>query len=152
MTDSNHQVPVARIDFYSDLDMLPLIDALSERIGHTQGLDGDSTHWLKVATREAVVNAIIHGNGQDRMKRVYVEFTSVGDLSRAGVWVRVRDEGSGFDQASVPDPLDGPNLLRSGGRGLLLMRAVMDDVRIECSHNGPTEVVLLKRAAIVAAT
>jgi serine/threonine-protein kinase RsbW len=152
MTDSSHHMPVARIDFHSDLDMLPLIDVLSERIGHMHGLDADSVHWLKVATREAVVNAIVHGNGSEPLKRVYVEFASVGDSSRAGVSVRVRDEGSGFDQASVPDPLDAANRSRSGGRGLLLMRAVMDDVRIDCSPNGPTEVLLLKRAAVVAAT
>ena len=156
MTDagSHARVPatLARIDFCSDLDMLPLIDALSQHVAQSLGLDEESIHWLTVATREAVVNAIVHGNQSDQAKRVHVEFASVGDASRAAVSIRVRDEGAGFDPGSVPDPLAEPNLLRPGGRGLLLMRSVLDDVRLHCSPDGPTEVVLLKRAADTAAT
>jgi len=143
---------LVRIDFYSDVDMLPLVDALSQHIAETNGLDAESIHWLKVATREAVINAIVHGNGSDRRKQVHVEFASVGDSSRAAVSIRVRDEGLGFDPASVSDPLAEPNLLRPGGRGLLLMRSILDDVRFHCSPDGPTEVVLVKRAAAPAIT
>ena len=153
-SDDHASVPatLVRIDFCSDLDMLPLVDTLSQHIAQTKGLDGESIHWLQMATREAVVNAIVHGNGNDCRKRVHVEFASVGDSSRAAVSIRVRDEGSGFDPASVSDPLAEPNLLRPGGRGLLLMRSVLDDVRFHCSPDGPTEVVLLKRAAAPAIT
>ena len=61
------------------------------------GLDDEALHWLNVAVRECVINAINHGNGNDANKRVHLEFTPFEDQTGPGVSIRVRDEGAGFD-------------------------------------------------------
>jgi serine/threonine-protein kinase RsbW len=100
---------------------------------------GEHLDEVELALREALVNAIIHGNRSDPKKRVIVScFCQPG----RGMLLVVEDEGSGFDPAKVPDPRGAECLLRTHGRGLFLMRQTMDHVRI--SHSG-RRVTLLKR-------
>jgi serine/threonine-protein kinase RsbW len=80
---------------------------------------------LRVGVAEALANAILYGNGADAAKRVRVEV----ELSRDEVAVVVFDEGHGFDPGSVPDPTLPENLERAGGRGIFLLRELMDEVR-----------------------
>lgn len=93
---------------------------------------------IEVSLREALANAILHGNQQDTEKRVYIccriEFG--GQLS-----IVVKDQGRGFDPASLPDPMDVANISSTHGRGIFLMRALMDEVHFE---QGGTEVHLQK--------
>jgi serine/threonine-protein kinase RsbW len=79
---------------------------------------------LRVGVTEALANAMLYGNGRDPSKRVRVEV--VLDCTR--VALRVIDEGIGFDPDSVPDPTAAANLERPGGRGLFLLRKLMDEV------------------------
>jgi len=81
-----------------------------------------------MALREALVNAIVHGNQQDSRKWVYVacRCTTDGEVS-----ITVRDEGQGFDADSVADPTTPENRLLTQGRGIYLMKASMDEVRFE---------------------
>jgi serine/threonine-protein kinase RsbW len=95
------------------------------------GLDDDARHWIGLATHEAVVNAIVHGNRWDPKRPVGVQLARDGE----DLVIRVADQGDGFDPAGVADPLLPENLLRPGGRGLLLMRALMDEV---CHGPGTT--------------
>jgi serine/threonine-protein kinase RsbW len=60
--------------------------------------------------------------------------------------IRVRDEGPGFDPASVPDPLHPENLLKASGRGIFLIRSFMDELRLQPAAEGGMEVVMVKRA------
>ena len=140
--------PFATFDFQSDLDVLPIVDAASRHIASTAGLDDDSVHWITLGTREAVVNAIRHGNGFDVEKRVFVEFSVGGDPGRPGVTVHVRDQGCGFSPSAVPDPIAPDNLEGTSGRGILMMRAFLDDVTFREAPGGGTEVVLVKRAPL----
>jgi len=136
-----------RLDFSSTFEMLDFVQVVCDHVGRLSGLDDDSVHWLGVAVRESVINAIKHGNANDEAKRVHVEFAPlVRDLA-PGVTVRVRDEGSGFDPAHLPDPLAPDNLLKSSGRGIFLIRSFMDHVDLRPSPEGGMEVVMVKRAA-----
>src|ERR1700756_570089 len=78
------------------------------------GLDDDNRHWIDVAVREAVANAIKHGNLQDPEKQVQIDLAVEG----ATLVIRVQDEGRGFDPAELEDPLAPENLLKPNGRGI----------------------------------
>lgn len=79
---------------------------------------------LRVGLTEALANAMLYGNGQDPRKRVSVEVR----LSRDTIWIRVTDEGRGFDPATVPDPTAPERISRTSGRGIFLIRKLMDYV------------------------
>jgi serine/threonine-protein kinase RsbW len=136
-----------RLDFGSTFEMLDFVQVVSDHIGRLSGLDEDSVHWLGVAIRESVINAIKHGNALDEAKRVHVEFTPLDTDATPGLSVRVRDEGAGFDPANLPDPLAPDNLLKSSGRGIFLIRSFMDHVDLRPAPEGGMEVVMVKRAA-----
>ena len=133
-----------RVDFHSSLEMLDCIQLMSDHIGRTAGLDEESLHWVSVALRESVINAIKHGNCSDVRKRVHVEFTVLqGDVP--GLAIRVRDEGCGFDPSTLADPRAQENLLKSTGRGILLMRSFMDEMTFQRAAEGGMEVRMVKR-------
>jgi len=133
-----------RLDFPSHLDMLDVVQVLTDHVGQVGGLDEDATHWIGVAVRESVINAIKHGNGEDRAKRVTVEMRLEPRANPSRLVVRVLDQGPGFDPDTVADPLAPENLLRSSGRGIFFMRSLMDDVRIRRAPEGGMEVVMVK--------
>jgi serine phosphatase RsbU (regulator of sigma subunit)/anti-sigma regulatory factor (Ser/Thr protein kinase) len=89
---------------------------------------------VRLALEEAVINAIKHGNRMDKAKRVTVTFSA----DREECVVAVEDEGQGFDPASVPDPTTDENLELPHGRGLVLMRAYMDEVKFNAKGNRVT--------------
>jgi serine/threonine-protein kinase RsbW len=94
-----------------------------------------------MAVRECMVNAVVHGNRYSSHKRVHLEIYS----TRAQITITIGDEGSGFDLKSLPDPLAPENLLRQSGRGILLIRAFMDEFDLHPRVGGGTEVRLVKR-------
>ena len=143
MTSGN----TVRIDFHSSLGMLDFVQMVSDYIARFVGLDDDSVHWVSVAVRESVINAIKHGNGNDVRKRVHVEFTSLQDSEGPGIAIVVRDEGCGFDPSEIPDPLAQENLLKTHGRGIFLMRSFMDEMSFERVEQGGMQVRMVKRVA-----
>src|SRR6266576_1313072 len=134
-----------RLDFQSSLDMLDFIQMLIDHIGRMAGLDDEALHWVNVAVRESVINAITHGNRFDVRKRVHVEFTSLEGVEQPGIAIRVRDEGHGFDPSCLADPLAQENLLKTSGRGILLMRSFMDEMTFQRAPEGGMEVRMVKR-------
>ena len=126
--------------------MLDLVQGVSDHMGKAAGLDEDAVHWLGVAVRECVVNAITHGNRNDENKRVHLEFTSFEDQTGPGVSIRVRDEGAGFDPGTLPDCCAPENILKSSGRGIFLIRNFMDEMDLRRAPEGGMEVVMVKRA------
>jgi serine/threonine-protein kinase RsbW len=135
-----------RLDFPSSLDLLDLVHSVSDHMGKVARLDEDALHWLNVAVRECVINAIRHGNGNDASKQVHLEFTPFEDHAGPGVWVRVRDEGPGFDPEQLADCCAPENLLKSSGRGIFLIRSFMDQMDLRRAPEGGMEVVMVKRA------
>jgi serine/threonine-protein kinase RsbW len=133
-----------RLDFRSAFDMLDFVQVVSDHIGRLAGLDEDALHWVSVAVRESVINAIKHGNQSDEDKRVFVEFTAL-DATTPGISIRVRDEGPGFDPDALPDPLAPENMLKSSGRGIFLIKNFMDEMRLERAPEGGMEMVMVKR-------
>jgi serine/threonine-protein kinase RsbW len=136
-----------RLDFVSTFDMLDFVQVVSDHVGRLAGLDDEAIHWVGVAVRESVINAIKHGNANDRAKRVHVAFTTLNSDSRPGVVIRVRDEGPGFDPSTLPDPLAPENLLKASGRGIFLIRSFMDELVLQRAPEGGMEVVMVKHAA-----
>jgi CheY-like chemotaxis protein/anti-sigma regulatory factor (Ser/Thr protein kinase) len=143
----------------------PLISYLQECLANLGALDEAERTRIGVALEEALVNAAEHGNleldsalrSTDRKayvdladqrracepyrdRRVYV----AAHLSRTEARFVVRDEGSGFDPGTLPDPRDPENLLKVSGRGVLIMRTFMDEVRFNTNGN---EVTLVKLCA-----
>jgi serine/threonine-protein kinase RsbW len=83
---------------------------------------------IETAIREALANAIVHGCGKDPSKQVQVTVACTQDRSMVIV---VSDPGNGFDPKATPSPVEGKNLLSNHGRGIFLINALMDEVRIE---------------------
>lgn len=94
---------------------------------------------MGIAAREALANAIIHGNEGDTSKTVLV---SLYCESGKGILISVRDEGPGFDPEAIPDPTHAERIHLSHGRGLFLMRQLMDHVE---HRDGGREIRLYKR-------
>jgi len=135
------------LDFYSTYEMLDFVQVASDHLGRLAGLDDDALHWVGVAVRESVINAIKHGNRDDEQKHVYVEFTPLSNSGPAGIAIRVRDEGTGFDPTNIPDPLAPENVLKASGRGIFIIRTFMDEMVVQRAPEGGMEVVMVKRVA-----
>ena len=125
----------------SDVKLIDLVHAATEKMAEFAGFDADEALNVGLALREAVINAIVHGNRRDRTLKVQVILSSRGCEFRA----RVLDQGRGFDPTAGPDPTAQENLLNTSGRGLLLMRAFVDDVQFRHREGRGTEITLTKR-------
>ncbi len=132
-----------RLSIGSDLEQVDLVGIVIQSTLEQIGVEADQSHWLVMSVREAVINAIIHGNRQDAAKRVRVEV----DLEGPDYVVRVADEGEGFDPESLPDPTAPENLLRPSGRGIFLMRQFADSIEYSFPANRGTVVTMRKRIA-----
>jgi len=142
---------VLRLEFTSAFDMLDFVQVVSDHMSREIGLDDDSTHWVGVAVRECVINAIKHGNQNDVAKRVFMEFSSRRPADVAELTIAVRDQGNGFDPSELADPLAPENLLKASGRGIFLIRNFMDDVQLRRAPQGGMEIRMTKRAPAGAA-
>ena len=135
-----------RLEFNSVFEMVDFVQIVSDHMGRSVGLDEDSLHWVGVAIRESVINAIKHGNRHDAAKHVFVEFEATTADVVPELSIRVRDQGEGFDPEEVANPLAPENLLKSSGRGIFLIRNFMDDVRLQRAPEGGMEIRMVKRA------
>jgi len=124
----------------STLESVDLAEAEILKAAEQAGFDEDDRHRIGMAARECLVNAVVHGNRYNRRKHVHV------NVSRSGtrLTIRITDEGEGFEMQEVPDPLHDTNLLRHSGRGLFLMGAFMDDMKVRKLETAGTEVTLAK--------
>ena len=134
-----------RLQIHSNFDMVDLVQLVSDRVGQLAGMDEDTVHWIGVAVRESVINAIKHGNREDAVKLVTVEFNVTPVAAPRELVVRVLDEGEGFEPQEVADPLAPENVLKSSGRGIFFMRSFMDDLVLQRSPSGGMEVRMVKR-------
>ena len=136
-----------RLQIHSKFDMVDFVQVISDRVGQLAGLDDDTVHWIGVAVRESVINAIKHGNREDYAKMVTVEFAVTPLAEPNQLVVRVLDQGEGFDPDEVADPLAPENILKSSGRGIFFMRSFMDDVVLQRGAQGGMEVRMVKKLA-----
>jgi serine/threonine-protein kinase RsbW len=114
------------------------VEPFLQQINDVARLDDGTFYRLLVAGTEAVNNAILHGSKSDPRKTVHVTCT----LEKDKLVFRVKDQGKGFKPEEVPDPLEEKNLLKTNGRGIFLMRSLMDKVSYRITRDG-TEVELV---------
>jgi serine/threonine-protein kinase RsbW len=134
-----------RLQVHSNFDTLDFVQMVSDRMAHLGGLDEDAVHWIGVAVRESVINAIKHGNREHPDKLVTVEFTFAPVSDPSELVVRVLDQGEGFEPEEIADPLAPENLLKASGRGIFFMRSFMDDVTLRRGAEGGMEVRMVKK-------
>ena len=136
---SNETGPI-RMSLSSRFENIEMAQHLCGKLLDGWELNEETTHWILMALREALANAIKHGNGQDMAKRVHLEMGVKDHTLR----IRIRDEGTGFDPAGVADPLAQENRFKTSGRGIFYMKTFMDEVRFSRVDGGGMEIVLTK--------
>jgi serine/threonine-protein kinase RsbW len=135
--------PVAdvQVSIDSQFENIELVQVVVDDSLQRLSFDDDARYWIGIAVREAVANAIKHGNAMDPGKQVEVALrVREGDLV-----IEVCDQGCGFDPGRVKDPLEPANLLRPDGRGIFYMRRFMDAIDYNFRPEGGTIVTLRKR-------
>lgn len=115
---------VYSLELKSEFTEAEKIPGFVEMISDKSGLDESLTHRVMLALSEAVTNAIVHGNKENRSKKVSIKIT----INSSMIVIDIQDEGEGFDPDEIPDPMDEKNLLVTGGRGLFLMEEFADQV------------------------
>ena len=128
----------------SEIKLIDLVHAASEKVAELAGFDADDALNVGLAVREAVINAMLHGNKRDPGLKVSVTLT----WDHKGLQARVTDEGNGFDPGSAPNPTTPANLMNDSGRGLLLMDAFVDTLKIKSRPQGGTEVTMTKQLPV----
>jgi serine/threonine-protein kinase RsbW len=123
----------------STMDAVSEVEAAAEKFASEAGLDEDESFRLTMAVREAAVNAVLHGNDYDPTKQITAKFENTGK----SLVITISDEGKGLDPDTLPDPTAPENLLRGTGRGIFLIRSLMDEVHFRQLHPG-TELTLVK--------
>jgi serine/threonine-protein kinase RsbW len=124
----------------STLESVDKAEEIAIQAATEMGFEEDDAHSVGMAVRECMVNAVVHGNRYSAKKRVHLDV----DATATQLTVTIGDEGEGFDLNSLPDPLASENLLRQSGRGILLIRAFMDDFDLHPRAGGGTEVRVVK--------
>jgi serine/threonine-protein kinase RsbW len=124
----------------SNLESVDSAESLCVDAAKHIGLDEDACMDLGLAVREAMVNAVVHGNKYSVEKKVHL----VLDPKPGSLRITIADQGEGFDLNHVPDPTEGENLLRGSGRGLLLIQAFVDEFTVRRTRAGGAEVTLVK--------
>lgn len=136
---SNDAGPI-RMSLSSRFENIELAQHLCGKLLEGREVPEETRHWLLMALREALANAIKHGNRQDVSKRIHLEMDVVGE----NLQITIRDEGEGFEPSKVDDPLAPENRLKTSGRGIFYMKTFMDDVRFRRVEGGGMEIVLTK--------
>jgi len=123
----------------STLSTVEFVEAKATEFAEKAGFDEDTAGQISMVSREAAVNAVLHGNKKDPAKQVHATFSLTSD----DLTIQIADEGDGFDPAVIPDPLSPEGLLKPSGRGVFLMRAIMDEVHFRQLSPG-AEITLVK--------
>jgi serine/threonine-protein kinase RsbW len=121
----------------SDPREIPKVEKFLNKVNKKAHLDDGTMYRLLVATTEAVNNAIIHGNQSNPRKRVRVSCQLIGQV----LTMSVQDNGRGFDPDSLANPLEEENLLKESGRGIFLIRSLIDEVGFRVQKTGTTVIM-----------
>ena len=123
----------------STLESVDAAEDLVLQIAQEAGFEEDHLHKIGMAVREAMVNAVVHGNRYNLKKKVHLNIGVQDDR----LVVTIVDEGEGYEPTELPDPLAEENLLRQSGRGLLLIRAFVDEFTMRKAPPLGTEIRLV---------
>jgi serine/threonine-protein kinase RsbW len=123
-----------RLVLESDTKNIHQVEDFFIRLQGEYAITEEKLHALLVAVTEAVNNGMIHGNKNDKLKHVIISCKLQGKT----LTITITDEGVGFVPDSLPNPLHDENLLRAGGRGVFLMKTLMESVRFNKRGNQVT--------------
>jgi serine/threonine-protein kinase RsbW len=126
----------------SSMESVGKVETAADELATDAGFDEDQRFHIVMAVREAAINAVLHGNEYDPARHIEVSLENTG----ADLVFVIADQGHGFDPDHLPDPLAPENLLRGTGRGIFLIRSLMDEVHFRRLHPG-TELTLIKHLA-----
>jgi serine/threonine-protein kinase RsbW len=135
---------VAQLELLSRYDNIELAERMLAEVCQSSSLTEEAVYWSGMALREALANAIKHGNKLSPDKRVFVRIEVNGSDE---LKIAVEDQGQGFDPSGIDDPLAPQNLMRESGRGVFYMRNFMDEVRFVKAEGGGTRIELIKRVS-----
>jgi serine/threonine-protein kinase RsbW len=124
------------------MESVSQVEAAADQLAAEAGLDEDQRFHIAMAVREATINAVLHGNEYDPGRQIEVSLENTG----TDLVFKIADQGHGFDPDHLPDPLAAENLLRGTGRGIFLIRSLMDEVHFRKLDPG-TELTLIKHLA-----
>src|SRR5437764_13083710 len=110
----------------STLDSVNKAEQTAEALAAKMPFEDEDCHRIAMAVREAAANAVLHGNGYDPKKKMTVSFENTGESMVS----KIADQGRGLRDEDIPDPLAAENLLKQSGRGICLIRTVVDEVKI----------------------
>jgi serine/threonine-protein kinase RsbW len=122
------------------IESIALAEEVGVRVAAVAGFDDDDQYKIGLAVHEGVMNAFQYGNKQRRERKIHVTF----ELFEDKLVIHVVDQGAGFRIQDVPDPRDDENVLGDSGRGVLLMKAFMDEVDVLSSEAGGAELIMAK--------
>lgn len=123
------------------IESIALAEDMAVRVAAEVGFSEDDQYKIGLAVHEGVMNAFQYGNEQRRERKIRVTF----ELLEEKLVIHVTDQGAGFRLEDIPDPRDDENVLDDSGRGVLLMKAFMDEVEVLTSAEGGAQVVMVKR-------
>ena len=122
------------------IESIALAEEVGVRVAAVAGFGADDQYKIGLAVHEGVMNAFQYGNKQRRERKIHVIFEILEDK----LVIHVVDQGTGFRIQDVPDPREDENVLEDSGRGVLLMKAFMDEVDVLSSASGGAELVMAK--------
>lgn len=125
----------------TDVESVNLAEEMCLRVAEAAGFGEEECYRIGMSVREGVINAFHYGNLEQPEKKIYLAV----DLTADKMTIHVTDEGTGFSVEDVPDPLAEENLLSTSGRGIFLMRALMDEFDVVRGSTGGAEIIMSKR-------
>ncbi|MDQ1328470.1 MAG: serine/threonine-protein kinase RsbW [Candidatus Poribacteria bacterium] len=128
------------LDIPSEVRHIYLLDNVLAYVAKEMNFDEETREQVNLAVIEAGTNAIKHGNKNDPNKMVHFRF----NISNNKLTVYVKDSGCGFDPSNLDDPLSPENVMKPCGRGIFLMKALMDEVEFTMIGECGTEVKMVK--------
>jgi serine/threonine-protein kinase RsbW len=129
-----------KLSIPSSTKYLNKVEAMSVQVAKDFNLTESDSDDLAIVVTELVNNAIHHGNNEDLDKTVTIVFC----VSTDSIEIKIKDQGTGFNPNNLNDPLAPENLLKESGRGIFLIRQLMDSVSFNFTNDG-TEVITLKK-------
>ncbi len=127
------------ISYPSSVDYLENVEAITVEIAKEAGFDESTIDDISIAITELFNNAIHHGNQNDVNKKVHLLYTLSGNALK----ISIQDEGSGFEPDQLRDPLAPENILADNGRGIYLVKMLMDKVHFNITNKG-SEIIITK--------
>jgi len=116
-------------------------ESLLVEINNEFGMAMEKFINFQIASSEAIVNAIVHGNKQNPDKKVHVDIDTANETLK----LVIKDEGEGFEVEKLPDPTDESNLFKESGRGIYIIRSLVDEFKIESNSSGTTMVLIMRK-------